>query len=81
MTSLFSFTVSVRNLIPQLSEIQEVIMFKDLGRVSFYSHLLPFPKQTHWNKVSTCVCVCVGVRGSLEIQKLPLVVFVKADYT
>lgn len=79
MTSLFSFTASVRNLIPQFSEIQEVIMFKNLGRVSVYSHLLPFPKQTHWNKVSTCVCV--GVRGSLEIQKLPSVVSVKADYT
>lgn len=35
-------------------------MFKNLGRVSFYSHLLPFPKQTHWNKVSTCV----GVLGN-----------------
>lgn len=69
MTSLFSFTVSVRNFIPQLSEIQEVIMFKNLGRVSFYSHLLPFPKQTHWNKVSTCVCACWGERvlGNPEV--------------
>ena len=63
MTSLSSLPVSVRNLIHQHSGMQEVIMFKNLGRISFYSHLLPLPKQTQRNKVSTCV----GVLGNPHI--------------
>lgn len=45
-TSSLSPAVSIRNLMPQLSEIQYVIVSKHPGKASFYSHSSPHPKQT-----------------------------------
>lgn len=67
MTSSPSPAASMRNPIPQLSEIQEVIMSKNLGKVSFPSHLLPHPKQTQQCLLTPKVSACVWVLGNAEV--------------
>ena len=77
MSSSSSLAASVRNLIPQFSEIQE-IMSKNLGKVSFSLHLLLHPEQTQQCLLTLQGSTCVG---SLETQKLTLAVSIKADST
>ena len=68
MSSSSSLAASVRNLIPQFSEIQAAIMSKNLGKVSFSLHLLLHPKQTQWCLSTLKVSTCVGVLENPEVN-------------
>ena len=68
MSSSSSLAASVRNLIPQFSEIQEAIMSKNLGKASFSLHLLLHPKQTQQRLLILKGLACVGVLGNPEVN-------------
>lgn len=68
MTSFSSLAVSIRNLIFQFSEIQEVIMCKNPGKGSFYPHLLLHPKQTQGCLWTSRVSTRVGVLRNPEVS-------------